>query len=683
MPGIRKQPRASSAPGTFGGFVLLYVALGFAGRATSIDGTTFALIWPAGGVAVLWFLVRDVRLLSVDTLVLAGCVLGVNLVTGAPFDVGLVLIVTTVLQTVVAATLMRRWCPRLWGCGGDRALDSPRILARYVAAAVVAAAAGAVVGAAAFAVIYSDLAAMGGLLWFGRNLGSVLTLTTLGLLLGHRLSTPAPRPPLVGVGAASGLELAAGVLLTLGLFGLAFVFADLPLAFPLIASTAWVALRFPTLLSAVHSMSIGAATVALTLFGHGPFARVDNPELGALIAQFYVMTIVVTALALSTGRDEREELALELRRSQSAAVYESRLRDAIIGSMTEGLVVMDDTGEVLVLNDAAGEIVGRPETLIEGFSLYGLAATHPDGSPILDQERPSLRALRGETVHDMEVLVVLPTGVSRILSISAMPLPPDALTGRSRALMLARDTTDEHARREELSAFAGVVAHDLRNPLAAIDGWTEMIADELDAGELQPELAREFVSRVRSASHRMRELIRDLLAHATSGARDLNLARVDVSGLVAEVVAARHAGDRVTWGRIPCVEADPVLVRQVLDNLLGNALKYVAADREPRITVTGLCSQHLVTIRVTDNGIGLPAGEHEKIFEEFHRAHYQEYEGSGLGLSICRRIVTRHGGTIVARDNPEGPGTVFEFTLPAAEHVEVPLPVEEQISRSA
>jgi PAS domain S-box-containing protein len=684
MPGIRKQPRATNALGTLVGFALLYVALGLAGRSAISDGTTFALIWPAGGVAVLWFLVRDVRPLSVDTLVLAACVLGVNVVTRAPFDIGLVLIVTNILQTLLAAALVRRWCPRLWGCGGDRALDSPRILVRYVAAAVLATAAGALVGTLASAVIRGDLDAMGGLLWFGRNLGSVLTLTTLGLLLGQRLSTPTSRTPLVGVGAASGLELAAGVLLTLSLFGLAFVFDDLPLTFPLIASTAWVALRFPTLLSAVHSMSIGAATVALTLVDRGPFAGVDNPELGALIAQFYVMTIVLTALALSTSRDEREALALELRRTQSVAVYESRLRDAIIGSMAEGLVVMDETGEVLVRNDAAGEIAGRAETLVQGASLYGLGATHPDGSPLLDQERPSMRALRGETVHDMEVVVVLPSGSSRILAVSAMPLPPDVLTGRARALMLARDTTDEHAHRQELSAFAGVVAHDLRNPLAAIDGWTEMIADELDAGELQPELAREFVTRVRSASQRMHGLIGDLLAHATSGSRDLDLARVDVGALVAEVVAARHAGDHVTWGHIPTVEADPVLVRQVLDNLLGNALKYVDADREPRIAVTGSNSAHqLVTIRVTDNGVGLPAGEHEKIFDEFHRAHHRDYEGSGLGLSICRRIVTRHGGTIVASDNPDGRGSVFEFTLPVAEQLELVTSLDQQVQRSA
>jgi len=253
--------------------------------------------------------------------------------------------------------------------------------------------------------------------------------------------------------------------------------------------------------------------------------------------------------------------------------------------------------------------------------------------------------------------------------VSAVPLPRDEVRGRARALVLFRDTTLEHARREELAAFAGVVAHDLRNPLAAIDGWTEMIADELDTGRLDAQLAREFVSRVRSSSRRMRELIRDLLAHATSSARDLDVSRVDVGDLVAEVAAARHAEQQVTCGSVPPVLADPVLVRQVLDNLIGNALKYVAPGVEPRILVHGCASAPgIVTIRVADNGIGIPEGEEELIFDEFHRAHYRDYEGSGLGLSIVRRIVNRHDGTISARANPDGQGSVFELTLPAYEN---------------
>src|SRR5512141_509209 len=99
MPGIKKRPRAQSGIQAALGFALLYVSLGFVGRSTIIDGTTFALIWPAGGVAVLWFLVRGARTLSVDTVLLAACTLGVNWATGAPLEVSLVLVATNVLQT--------------------------------------------------------------------------------------------------------------------------------------------------------------------------------------------------------------------------------------------------------------------------------------------------------------------------------------------------------------------------------------------------------------------------------------------------------------------------------------------------------------------------------------------------------------------------------------------------------
>ncbi|MBB6629549.1 MASE1 domain-containing protein [Nocardioides sp. KIGAM211] len=683
MPQSDARPRAEQWQ-VLAAFVLLYVALGFAGRATLFDGTTFALVWPAGGAAVLWFLVRGAGARSLDTALLAGSVLGVNFVTGASLDVSLVLVVTNVLQTLVAVTLMRRWCPHLWGCGGRRPLDSPRSLARYIGAALLATGAAALLGTLAFGLINGRLDGLGGLLWFGRNLCSVLTLTTVGLLVGQRVTSPGPRAPIAASAAAGHLELLAAIVFTSGMYVLAFVFEDLPLAFPLLAATTWVGLRFATLLSALHATLIGAATVALTLRGIGPFADVPGAEVGALLAQFYVATIVVTALALSTGRDERQALAATLRRTQEQAVYEARLRDAIISSMDEALVVFDESGDLLVRNGAAAAILEPVGT--GPASLYGIGATHPDGSPLLDDERPSYRALRGETVHDLEVLVEVPALGPRILAISASPLPPDAQTGRSRALMLCRDVTVERARREELASFAGVVAHDLRNPLAAIDGWTEMIGDELEAGELDPELAREFVSKVRDSSRRMRELIRDLLAHATSSARDLHVTRVDVAAEVAEVVAARHAEAAVTWGRIPPVAADPVLVRQVLDNLLGNALKYVDPDRAPRITVTAVVDDggsDAVTIRVADNGVGMPAGEHDRIFEEFHRAHHRDFEGSGLGLSIVRRIVARHGGTIVARDNPEGRGTVFEFTLPRylqADNVALPDP---PASRSA
>lgn len=157
-----------------------------------------------------------------------------------------------------------------------------------------------------------------------------------------------------------------------------------------------------------------------------------------------------------------------------------------------------------------------------------------------------------------------------------------------------------------------------------------------------------------------------LLTHATSQHGQLSRTRLDLKECVQRIASARNAAGLVYCRDLPLVVADRVLIEQVLDNLIGNALKYVTDGVRPDVEVTGRrADDGWVTISVADNGIGLPTDEHEAVFEEFHRAHTREYEGTGLGLAIARRIVLRHGGTISARDREDG-GTVFEFTLPGA-----------------
>jgi len=623
MPGDREKPHAVVGPGGAFAFAGLLAIIALGTRASDYHAPGFGTALPAAALAV-----------------------------------------AVAVQSLLGVLLLRRWCPGLWGCGGDRPLDRPRVLARLGAALVLSSAVGAVLATIGWAALTHDDLDLGGLLWFGRNACSAFIVVTFGLLVGERLTAEPPRPRLLS--SASWAELFATVVFTVGMYALAFSFEELPLAFPLLAATVWVGLRFSTLLSAAHSFTAGVATILLTMAGIGPFAAVDRVDLGYLLAEFYVATICITGLGLSTGRDEREALAAELRRTKEEADYQASVRQAVIGSMNEGVFVVDDAGDVLLHNAAAAEIFGVAEAEVSRELLAARSDRWADGTPMRDEDRPSTRALAGETLRDVEILVRTGEQPDRVVAVSAIPLPRDGRRGRARALVLFRDTTLEHARREELAAFAGVVAHDLRNPLAAIDGWTEMIADELDAGALDAQLAREFVSRVRSSTRRMRELIRDLLAHATSSARDLDVSRVEVGALVAEVAAARHAEDKIVCGPVPPVLADPVLVRQVLDNLVGNALKYVAPGVEPRVAVCGTGGPlGFVTVRVIDNGIGVPADERELIFDEFHRAHYRDYEGSGLGLSIVRRIVNRHDGTIRALPNPDGPGSVFEFTLPA------------------
>jgi signal transduction histidine kinase len=117
------------------------------------------------------------------------------------------------------------------------------------------------------------------------------------------------------------------------------------------------------------------------------------------------------------------------------------------------------------------------------------------------------------------------------------------------------------------------------------------------------------------------------------------------------------------------VQADPALTRQLFANLVSNAVKYTPVGDRPQVTIRSLPDDEPGFVRVTvaDRGVGLPEGEEERVFQEFHRApgHAADYTGTGLGLSLCRKIVVRHGGTIRAYNDPDS-GTVFDFTLPAA-----------------
>ncbi|QWF20371.1 hypothetical protein KM427_15420 [Nocardioides sp. LMS-CY] len=651
------------------GFALLFTCSALITHRIELFGSGFNGLWPAGGLPIVWLMVRGATVVSIDSVLLLAAAFAANLVAGGETELAAAFAVANFAQSWAAVMLLRRWCGDLWGCGGDRPIARPRDVARLGAALGVATLIGTTLATAAIVLLPGvdgsfDPVASG--LWTGRNFASALVVVALAILIGYRVTSPPPRPSLRGADGGQ-LELLVAVLFTITTYGLAFSLVELPLAFPLLAASVWFGARFSTLLSAAHSCVVGLVTGLLTLNDIGPFANVADTDLGFMIAQFYVATIALTGLAIATGRDERQALATDLRQAQEEAGYEVSMRAAVIGSMIEGVLVVDEAGDLLVHNPAAARILGLGDEL-DTESQFALSSWTLDGQELAEDERPTSRALRGETVESELVLVRVADVGERVLTISAIPLPRDEVQHRARALLLLRDTTTEHAHREELAAFAGVVAHDLRNPLAAIDGWTEMIADELDAGELDTQLAREFVSRVRSSSRRMRELIRDLLAHATSSSRDLDVSRVEVTALATEVAAARHASGQVSAEPVPPVLADPVLVRQVLDNLIGNAIKYVAPGEEPKIVVQGCRSDaRLVTVEVVDHGIGIPEQDREKVFDEFHRAHYREYEGSGLGLSIVRRIVIRHGGTIQAVPNPAGQGSVFRFTLPAYE----------------
>jgi signal transduction histidine kinase len=272
--------------------------------------------------------------------------------------------------------------------------------------------------------------------------------------------------------------------------------------------------------------------------------------------------------------------------------------------------------------------------------------------------------------------------IGLVITVLIAGLTGTVLTSRNRALRRVDEATaallHDIARREaveqqlrhretELVGFAGIVAHDLRSPLARIIGYADFLREEA-AGRLEP-LHRDFLERLYGGAQRMQTLIDDLLDYATAENRTLNTTTVDLKALAEDIAherlsEARQSDTLIVVDPLPAVPGDAVLLRQVLDNLIGNAVKYTAEGRQPYVRISGRPEGDLVRVDVADRGIGIPEEQRDTVFTAFSRAAGSEgYPGTGLGLAIVHRIIERHGGQVGVADNPGG-GTRIWFTLP-------------------
>jgi signal transduction histidine kinase len=230
-----------------------------------------------------------------------------------------------------------------------------------------------------------------------------------------------------------------------------------------------------------------------------------------------------------------------------------------------------------------------------------------------------------------------------------------------------RERTAELERaNEELETFSYSVAHDLRSPLRAIDGFAQLLLE--DHGGVLPASGHDQLDRIRAASQRMSELIDDLLALARISRAPLQRQRVDLGAVATGIVEALRARDpdrRVTVALDRGLEAlaDPALVKIALENLLGNAWKFTARRPEATITVGRTATPSGPAFFVRDDGAGFDMAHQAQLFQPFHRLHREsEFEGTGIGLVTVHRIVARHCGRIWA-DAAPGAGATFFFTL--------------------
>lgn len=222
----------------------------------------------------------------------------------------------------------------------------------------------------------------------------------------------------------------------------------------------------------------------------------------------------------------------------------------------------------------------------------------------------------------------------------------------------------------ELESFAYVASHDLQEPLRVVGGYTRLLAKRYK-GRLDSD-ADEFIAYAEDGVARMQGMISDLLELSRIGTGEIEKAPVYTEKVMEEVEATLAApiestGASIGYGSLPTVEGDAMQISRLFGNLVGNAIKFHRPGEPPKVDISARRGDGEWLFSIADNGIGIAPEDAEEVFEIFRRLNSSaEYEGTGIGLTVCRRIVERHGGRLWFESEP-GEGAVFHFTLPAVE----------------
>src|SRR5436190_1919641 len=390
------------------------------------------------------------------------------------------------------------------------------------------------------------------------------------------------------------------------------------------------------------------------------------------------------ALAQQAQELGRSKDVLELHvqaRTQELQKLQKR-NESILNSAGEGIYGLDLQGRTTFVNPAAAkmtgwkvdELIGKPESEVFCKAPDGLSpaqATHPGEQVFFRRD--------GST---FPVEYVRSPIMEKDRLVGAVVMFKDITERKRTHDALARKAAELARSNAELEQFAYVASHDLQEPLRKIQAFGDRLKAKLDAMGIQD--GREFLERMQSAAARMQRLINDLLTFSRVISKSQPLVPVDLNQVTKEVlsdleVRIEQTKAHIDVSHLPTLQADPMQMRQLLQNLIGNALKFQAPNSKPQIQIqaqsvrkpfngaaAGGSEQEVCELSIKDNGIGFDEKYSEKIFAMFQRLHgHNEYEGTGVGLAVCRRIADRHGGSIAAKGKP-GEGATFTVTLPLA-----------------
>ena len=372
----------------------------------------------------------------------------------------------------------------------------------------------------------------------------------------------------------------------------------------------------------------------------------------------------------------------------------SQFLSAIVRSSDDAIIGVSPDGDVLTWNKGAERIYGYPSAEIVGQSILltvppdrrdesrgilealksGLGVEHFETERIKKDGQRIFVALTVSPIKDAAGKVIAGSAVARDVSERKQNEEQVARLNRELEERVVERTAQLQAANQELDAFAHSISHDLRAPLRAIDGFSRILLE--DYGPQVPEEAQRYLNIVRKNALQMGDLIESLLAFSRLGRQAMTKESLNMGTLVREALESlcpEHDGRQmdILIAELPACDADKALLKQVLVNLLSNALKYTRCRDRARIEVgsrkPGDLDRDAMVYYVRDNGAGFDMRFADKLFGVFQRLHRaEEYEGTGVGLALVHRIVTRHGGRVWAEAAVDQ-GATFYFTLTAAE----------------
>lgn len=353
---------------------------------------------------------------------------------------------------------------------------------------------------------------------------------------------------------------------------------------------------------------------------------------------------------------------------------ENEMKAIILDSVNDAVFMHDLDGRIVYANEAGYSQLGYTEQEMRNAMFQQLLTPEAalkfaantkcaleQGKAVFESEH---RLCHGGTMpvethaHAIEL-----DGEKYILRVVMDISERKAIERAQRQLMKELESTNA-----EISQFNSLIAHDLQVPLRMVRSYSQLLEKRL-AGKLEPEAA-EFLDYVMKGGSLMQKMLDDLMHYLREGANPEILEEVGMDKVLEQVLCLlkgpiEDSGAEITRGPLPTVKADRAQMTHLLQNLIGNAIKFRGAYA-PRISVACAEAGHEHVFTVSDNGIGIPPQFLERVFKIFQRLHTrEEYPGTGVGLALCKKIVENHGGRIWAESGP-GKGTAFHFSLPRA-----------------